>query len=153
MKAAKRRSTQNRGKTVKRGRIENLKPWKPGQSGNPGGRPRKTPLTDALQRIVQNPEAADKLARAIYKVGAKGDTRAFKEIADRVQGKVRTQIELTGIDGEEIKHIVDAKLSVGDLLGAISTIYGVRPQRPAGDVPVPSEVDQRPKSPEDQQKK
>jgi hypothetical protein len=123
-------------------------------SGNPGGRPRKTPLTDALQRIVQDPEAADKLARAIYKVGAKGDTRAFKEIADRVQGKVRTQIELTGLDGEEIKATVNAKLSVGDLLGAISTIYGVRTQtRPAGDVPVPGQMDQRPQPPEDQQKK
>jgi hypothetical protein len=29
--------TQNSGK---RGRVENLKPWKPGQSGNPGGRPK-----------------------------------------------------------------------------------------------------------------
>jgi len=32
----------------KKRRLANLKPFKPGQSGNPGGRP-KNPLTDALR--------------------------------------------------------------------------------------------------------
>ncbi len=32
------------------GRVENLRPWQPGQSGNPGGRPKKKPITEELER-------------------------------------------------------------------------------------------------------
>lgn len=154
MKAAKKPYGQN---TVKKHRPQNRHlrpPWPKGVSGNPGGRPRKLPLTEALQRIVQDPKEADKLARGITREAKNGSVKAFKEVADRTEGKVRTHVEVTGPGGEEIKHIVDAKLSVGDLLGAISTIYGVRtaPRAP-GDVPVSGEVDQRPQPPEDQQKK
>jgi hypothetical protein len=42
-------STQNSGESSqkRRGRPENLAPWKPGQSGNPGGPPEKKPITEA----------------------------------------------------------------------------------------------------------
>jgi hypothetical protein len=31
----------------------NLKPWKPDQSGNPGGRPKRFALTDALREELE----------------------------------------------------------------------------------------------------
>src|SRR5579863_7203996 len=44
--------TQNSAETVS-GRIENLKPWRPGQSGNPGGRPKRDALTTALREQIE----------------------------------------------------------------------------------------------------
>ena len=45
--------TQNTGKNSgRRGRVDNLRPWKPGESGNPGGRPRKALVDDALESIL-----------------------------------------------------------------------------------------------------
>ena len=35
------------------GRIENLRPWKPGQSGNPGGRPKRDLATEIAQAIFE----------------------------------------------------------------------------------------------------
>jgi hypothetical protein len=35
------------------GRIENLKPWKPGESGNPGGRPKTKAITAELQCLLE----------------------------------------------------------------------------------------------------
>ena len=38
---------------------QNLKPWKPGQSGNPGGRPRLKPLTDRLHEVLEDPKECE----------------------------------------------------------------------------------------------
>ncbi len=35
-----------------RGRIENLKPWKPGQSGNPKGRPKQKSIETVMREIL-----------------------------------------------------------------------------------------------------
>ena len=53
----------------------NLKPWPKGVSGNPGGRPKKKPLTSELERLLEQEapkrkvdlEAAEGLAEAIAK--------------------------------------------------------------------------------------
>jgi hypothetical protein len=55
--------------------------------------------------------------------------------------------------GEEIKATVEAKLSIGDLLGALRTIYGLNTERPAAAVSVPSGVGVRQVPPEDLEKK
>ena len=79
--------------------------WKPGQSGNPSGRPKKKPLTDALQRVLNklSEQDAEVLVSEIVKRMATGDVGAFKEVADRVEGKVPTPIggtdELPAIKG------------------------------------------------------
>lgn len=39
------------------GRTENLKPWKPGQSGNPAGRPKGSPnLSTRIQDVLNDPD-------------------------------------------------------------------------------------------------
>lgn len=38
------------------GRPQNLKPWRPGQSGNPGGRPRRRTVAVAVDEILQSAE-------------------------------------------------------------------------------------------------
>lgn len=76
------------------GRPENLKPWKPGQSGNPGGRPRTRPLTDELVQLLEGeaPNSDGKswayvIAEALLKRARNGDVRAFAVLANRIEGR------------------------------------------------------------------
>ena len=68
--------------------------WKPGQSGNPSGRPKKKPLTEALQRVLAklSDDERDVLCKEMITKLATGDVAAFKEVADRVEGKVPTPV-------------------------------------------------------------
>lgn len=73
--------------------------WKPGQSGNPGGRPSMKPITDALRTHGNAPYSgkearyrgftnAQVLAIKQYDDAIEsGNTRAAIEIMDRVEGK------------------------------------------------------------------
>jgi hypothetical protein len=63
--------------------------WKEGQSGNPGGRPKWKPLSEALQRLAdQEPRMWDELVRAHVVKAGKGDMSAMSTLWDRVEGKV-----------------------------------------------------------------
>src|ERR1700686_1067536 len=65
------------------------------QRKRPGGRPQKTPLTDVLASMLQSscaddPEQrtyAEVIAEMLLKRACKGDIRAVREIADRVEGR------------------------------------------------------------------
>ena len=61
--------------------------WKPGQSGNPGGRPKRKPLTEALQAILDNPEEVMAVCKAQMKRAKKGHVDSFTAIRDTVEGK------------------------------------------------------------------
>lgn len=101
-------TSQNRGWVSERS-LANLKPFQPGVSGNPGGRPRKKPLTEELERLLDEIDPTDKKHRRTYRkrivealaqqVIKKGNVAAFTEIADRVEGKVAQRQEHTGADG------------------------------------------------------
>lgn len=70
--------------------------WQPGQSGNPGGRPKKKPITELYQQVLEDPEAMDDLRDFIRKVIRKGNMAAvlqLREMTDRVEGKVTQPIE------------------------------------------------------------
>ena len=76
-------------------------PFKPGQSGNPNGRPKSKPFKEAIQRALA--EAGDDkaslqaVATALVGKAMLGDVPAIKEIADRLDGKVPQAV----IGGEE----------------------------------------------------
>jgi Family of unknown function (DUF5681) len=74
------------------GRIENLKPWKPGQSGNPGGRPKRDLASELAKAIFENNSEA--IYRGMARKLAKGDARLFKALADRAYGRVKEQVEV-----------------------------------------------------------
>jgi hypothetical protein len=79
--------------------TQNLKPWKPGQSGNPSGRPKRDSITSALLRQLEQQNAdsetiADSIAAVLVKRALSGDVRAIREIADRTEGKPRQQIKV-----------------------------------------------------------
>ena len=82
--------------TKKRGRIEILKPWKPGQSEIPGGRPKKDIVSEIAQRVFE--ENADAIYRSMLKALLKGDPEVFAVLADRAFGKLSQKVEIPGIE-------------------------------------------------------
>jgi hypothetical protein len=79
--------------------LENLKPWKPGQSGNPAGKPKGRSVTARLRDLLDAVElggkpvpdgkqVADLLAEVILKNALKGDHRFVSTVLDRTEGKV-----------------------------------------------------------------
>ena len=61
--------------------------WKPGQSGNPGGRPKGKSITAELRKLIDRGDTAEELADILYRMGRK-DLAALKELLDRTDGKV-----------------------------------------------------------------
>ena len=103
--ASGKKPVENTGGNSGRGRVQNLKPWKPGQSGNPGGRPKKKPLTAAYAAILTKkipasvarklqllgrPTYAQVIAMSIAQEAIKGKVHAAAELADRVEGRIGT---------------------------------------------------------------
>jgi Family of unknown function (DUF5681) len=95
-------TTANSGKNS--GRIENLRPWKKGQSGNPLGRPKKTLITDALRAKLAEVDSSDALGRTnaeiiadcmIARAKAKGrGQQDAAEIADRTEGRPKQKVDV-----------------------------------------------------------
>jgi hypothetical protein len=82
--------------------------FQPGVSGNPGGRPKTRILAEMLAAIGNEVEpksgktffqvAAESLVSKVYR----GDVQAFKEFADRVDGRATQHVELSG--GLQAQH-------------------------------------------------
>jgi hypothetical protein len=75
--------------------------WKPGQSGNPGGRPKKRLVDECLEELLEAADSKEAKALAI-KLLAKaltGDTKAAQLVAERTQGKPSQKVEVSGPDG------------------------------------------------------
>lgn len=85
-------------------------PWKPGQSGNPFGRPPKElSVTAALQEKLSPGELADALISLIRQ----GDRAAIFYAIDRIDGKARQALEVTNIDtaalGAQLQALITKK--------------------------------------------
>jgi len=70
--------------------------FKPGQSGNPGGRPKKKPITEAYARLLGNPSKADELAQAMFSEALSGNVQAAKELREGIEGKALQAIRMDG---------------------------------------------------------
>ena len=95
------------------GRIENLKPWKPGQSGNPGGRPKNSVASEIAKAVFsQNPEM---IYQAFLRALKKDNVYAFKVLADRAYGKVKERREVThryeDLSDEDLQREIDSLLA------------------------------------------
>ena len=67
--------------------------WKPGQSGNPAGRPKDMARVIAQAAFENNPEM---LYEAYVKALSKGSGFVFQVLSDRAYGKLKERIELEG---------------------------------------------------------
>lgn len=72
------------------------KPFQPGQSGNPAGRPKSRPFKEAIDRALKSvgddSDALEAIATALLVKARAGDIAAIKELADRLDGKVAQTI-------------------------------------------------------------
>jgi uncharacterized protein DUF5681 len=89
--------------------------FKPGQSGNPAGRPKGASLIDMLRRVLerehQGRPVGELLVECLVKEGLKGKLPHIKEILDRVEGKVAEKMSVEGVryGGSYILPIPEAK--------------------------------------------
>ena len=77
-------------------RGEHLKPyhWKPGQSGNPKGRPHRDLASElAIDLFKDNPTDIYNAMLAAIK---RGDARVFQVLAERAFGKLKEKVEHSG---------------------------------------------------------
>jgi hypothetical protein len=98
--------------------------FKPGQSGNPGGRPKKLPISERYEelaelelpkkdRIKQGlPEGAtygDALAMVMFKAALEGNPHAAREIREAIEGKTGQRPEVS--DGKQVRVVFE---NIGD---------------------------------------
>lgn len=78
-------------------------PWKPGQSGNPKGRPPKDQtMTDAL--TLQAPK--EQIAAKLIEMALEGNVAAIKYIYDRIDGAPRQALEVSGEQEKPVPLII-----------------------------------------------
>ena len=96
------------------GVSRNLKPWAKGVSGNPGGRPRKKLIDQALQDLLLRNDSALALAIAqkLLTRAKKGDLKAIQLVAERVEGKPKKQSETSDAEDRPlaIENMTDEEL-------------------------------------------
>lgn len=68
--------------------------WKPGVSGNPGGRAKTKLFQQALRNVLSLSEAED-IARKVVQMAKAGDLVAANMVADRLDGKPQQSVEIT----------------------------------------------------------
>jgi hypothetical protein len=103
------------------------KPWlfKPGQSGNPGGRPKGRSLTARLRdlldqyelngkRLPDGKQVADLVVEGLVLGAAKGGSRQLQEVFNRVEGKVTQRVDVTSKGGPLFGGFLD-RLDANDL--------------------------------------
>ena len=102
---------QNRRKTGA-GRGGTVPPpehrFKPGQSGNPGGRPKTKLITQAYRELLEQLDPKEKitlaqlLAKKTVEQARKGSLAALKEITDRTEGKSVQPLSHSGLGSEPV---------------------------------------------------
>ena len=68
--------------------LANLRPWKPGQSGNPAGYSRQRRITDALIKLIDEQGVTQALAKIWLREALQANPRFFTMLLDRVEGQV-----------------------------------------------------------------
>ena len=112
--------------------IQNLKPYKKGQSGNVNGRPRKLPQLDALLSDILGAETTDgkteahQVLEALLKAAKKGNVNAANAILSRAYGQPKAPIEFSNGASEEARAQVEALTP--EQMDAIDKILGFGPE-------------------------
>jgi hypothetical protein len=120
-----------------KGTRKNLKPFSPGVSGNPGGRPKKRPVSNRYIYFLEQPlrdsvpeERAVRIklglapgatcgdAAAVMQIrrAISGKTEAVREIREAIEGKAPQRIELTGEEDGQVDLTISVDQSIENLM-------------------------------------
>jgi predicted transcriptional regulator len=117
--------------------------FRPGQSGNPKGRPKSITLSEAYRRELArvdpgDPEGrtyAEVLAERMRERAASGDVQALLELADRTEGKPRQTLSLSLERREQLEAAVEGIMRDAEAAGepctreeAIATLAAFTPE-------------------------
>jgi len=106
--------------------LKNFRPFRKGQSGNPGGRP-KNVISDASRdwlKLIDSRSGrsnAELIAQAIGKKALKGETAAYCALRDTTEGRPAQTQQHEIVSSNPVKVRVEAP----DLIAAIRQIYGL----------------------------
>lgn len=109
--------------------------WKKGQSGNPRGTLGEKAISEGLKRFYSdNPKEFERLLLSAHRksVGKRAHPKFWEMVSDRIEGKVASQIELTGNFLHTITEI--------DKKNAIKSIEAIRAFESASDTPLIGEL-------------
>lgn len=98
--------------------------FKPGQSGNPSGRPHGTSLTARLRKALNKNDGAlaETVVMVLIREAAKGKFSHAKEILDRIDGSVVQRVQIEDAINNLLvvaERVLDAK-SYGKLVFALA---------------------------------
>ena len=96
--------SENQSKSRDR-RYAGLIPFSKGQSGNPGGKPKGTISIAKHLQATATKENVYQLVKKLWLMAHSGDLEAAKLILERVDGKVKEQVEM--IEKQTIEVILD----------------------------------------------
>ncbi len=104
-------------------RLANLKPFVKGQSGNPSGRPKKKPITEAYERLLTEVVPGDPkqrtyaeiIALSMMRSAMKGKIQAAIEVTDRTEGRPSQAVDMNhsgnvGVNVDDVRRKLAAKL-------------------------------------------
>lgn len=115
-------------------KAENLRPgWKPGQSGNPKGRPPGSRNRVTLVALAAMEEGADAIAKKIVEMAKQGDMSAARMVLERLVPPAKERpVFLSLPDTDTAAGITQAQAAIlravaaGDLLpGEAATLAGI----------------------------
>ena len=97
----------------------------PGQSGNPSGYSRKRRLTDALVKLIEEKGLDDPFVKVGMQEALKGDFKFWAYIFDRIDGKMKDELEI------KQKHATEGPLTDDELDGWARSRAGEMPDSAA----------------------
>lgn len=99
------------------GHPATLKPWPKGVSGNPSGRPKKKPITEIFEKIFEdtgNRKIVEAALMETLRSAGMAKVLLIDKMADRIEGKVKDEMELTVKEGLAEQIAKFRKKKVGD---------------------------------------
>jgi hypothetical protein len=94
--------------------------WKPGQSGNPGGRPKELREVAALAR-EHSAEAIERLAYWMRSDDSRASVAASEKLLDRAWGKAQQAVEVSGPEGAPLQgDVTELRAKVLEALAVLA---------------------------------
>jgi hypothetical protein len=106
--------------------------WQKGRSGNPLGRMPEDPVSHRLKEILSNPKTLERYSRAAIRKATAGHPKFWEMVADRVEGKVPSQMDLQATVIHTITEV--------DRKNALAAIESIRALESSASNPLIAEI-------------